>query len=215
MHELRADGIAELNEHRPYDAAPPWADSGRVIVLANREPFRHEHGPDGEIVVKRSTGGLVTASEPLIAWRQLTAIDRNGGTATWSGEQTLGTYATAEVLDAVAAGNLLAASRVPLAMANAFAARPDDDIGTRLLAALAAGLEAGGEAGPVHSAGLLIVSDVPWPLTDLRVDWSQDPVGELAALWRLWRPQAETYRLRALEPSAAPSYGVPGDQGDG
>ena len=38
----------------------------------------------------------VTRTEPLIAWRQLTAIDRNGVTATWSGEQTLGTYATAE-----------------------------------------------------------------------------------------------------------------------
>jgi trehalose 6-phosphate synthase len=66
MHDLRADGISGLNEDRSYDAAPHWADSGRVIVLANREPFRHEHGPDGEIVVKRSTSGLVTASEPLV-----------------------------------------------------------------------------------------------------------------------------------------------------
>jgi uncharacterized Ntn-hydrolase superfamily protein len=38
----------------------------------------------------------VIGTEPLIAWRQLTAIDQNGVTATWSGEQTLGTYATAE-----------------------------------------------------------------------------------------------------------------------
>ena len=57
-------------------------------------------------------------------------------------------------------------------MADAFAARPDGDLGTRLMAALAAGLEAGGEEGPVHSAGLLVVSDMPWPLTDLRVDRS-------------------------------------------
>jgi uncharacterized Ntn-hydrolase superfamily protein len=156
----------------------------------------------------------VTASEPLIAWRQLTAIDREGRTATWSGEETLGTYATAEEPDCVAAGNLLADDLVPLEMAGAFAARPDDDLGTRLVAALGAGLAAGGEAGPVHSAGLLVVSDVPWPVSDLRVDWSDDPVRELAALWRLWRPQADAYRLRALEPSAAPSYGVPGDEGD-
>ena len=83
------------------------------------------------------------------------------------------------------------------------------------MAALAAGLRAGGEAGPVHSAGLIIVSDVPWPVTDLRVDWSEDPIAELTALWRLWRPQAEAYRLRALDPAAAPSYGVPGDEGRG
>jgi trehalose 6-phosphate synthase len=66
MHELRAEGITGLNEDRSYDAAPLSADSGRVIVLANREPFSHEHGPDGQIVVKRSTSGLVTASEPLV-----------------------------------------------------------------------------------------------------------------------------------------------------
>ena len=98
-------------------------------------------------------------------------------------------------------------------MAGAFAERPDEDLGDRLVAAMAAGLRAGGEEGPVHSTGLLIVSDTPWPLTDLRVDWSADPIAELAALWRLWRPQAEAYRLRALDPTAAPSYGVPGDEG--
>jgi uncharacterized Ntn-hydrolase superfamily protein len=154
----------------------------------------------------------VTTTEPLIGWRQLTAIDHNGFTATWSGEQTLGTYATAEGPDCVAAGNLLADSHVPLEMAGAFAGRPDDDLGSRLVAALTEGLRAGGEAGPVHSAGLIIVSDVPWPVTDLRVDWASDPVAELAALWRLWRPQADAYRLRALDPSTAPSYGVPGDE---
>jgi uncharacterized Ntn-hydrolase superfamily protein len=154
----------------------------------------------------------VVASEPLIAWRQLSAIDTEGRTASWSGEGTLGTHATAEGADCVAAANLLADERVPLEMAAAFAARPDDDLGTRLVAALASGLAAGGEAGPVHSAGLLIVDDVPWPVTDLRVDWSDDPVGDLSSLWRLWRPQAAAYRQRALDPAASPSYGVPGDE---
>jgi uncharacterized Ntn-hydrolase superfamily protein len=154
----------------------------------------------------------VVDAEPLIAWRQLTAIDREGRTATWSGAQTLGTHTTAEGPDCVVAGNLLSHERVPMEMVAAFAARPDDDLGTRLVAALAAGLGAGGEAGPLHSAGLLIVSDVPWPITDLRVDWSDDPIKDLSALWRLWRPQAAAYRQRALDPSAAPSYGVPGDE---
>jgi uncharacterized Ntn-hydrolase superfamily protein len=159
----------------------------------------------------RAAMEAVVASEPLIGYRQLTAIDHDGGTAVWSGEGTLGTYATAQGDDCVAAGNLLAGDGVPAAMAEAFAARPDDELGDRLVAALAAGLAAGGEEGPVHSAGLLIVSDMPFPLTDLRVDWSDDPAGALAALWRLWRPQAAAYRQRALDPAVAPSYGVPGD----
>jgi uncharacterized Ntn-hydrolase superfamily protein len=154
----------------------------------------------------------VTSSEPLIAYRQLTAIDAAGRTAAWSGEGTLGTYATAEGPDCVAAGNLLANSDVPLEMVGAFAERPDEELGSRLVAALSAGINAGGEEGPVHSAGLLVVSDTPWPLTDLRVDWSGEPIAELAALWRLWRPQAAAYRQRALDPAAAPSYGVPGDE---
>jgi uncharacterized Ntn-hydrolase superfamily protein len=154
----------------------------------------------------------VIRTEPLIAWRQLTAIDQNGVTAIWSGERTLGVYATAEGRDCVAAGNLLAASNVPVAMVGSFADLPDEELGDRLMAALREGLRAGGEAGPVHSAGLIVVSDVPWPVTDLRVDWSEDPVAELNALWRLWRPQADAYRLRALDPTAAPSYGVPGDE---
>jgi uncharacterized Ntn-hydrolase superfamily protein len=96
-------------------------------------------------------------------------------------------------------------------MVRTFAGLSGTDLAGRLIAALTAGLHAGGEAGPVHSAGLIVVSDVPWPVTDLRVDWSVDPVAELSALWRLWRPQANAYRLRALDPAAAPSYGVPGD----
>ena len=154
----------------------------------------------------------IIRTEPLIAWRQLTAIDQNGATATWSGEHTLGVHATAEGHDCVAAGNLLADSNVPVAMVDAFAGLTEKELGDRLLAALADGLRAGGEAGPVHSAGLVIVSDIAWPVTDLRVDWSEHPVADLNALWRLWRPQADAYRLRALDPAAAPSYGVAGDE---
>src|SRR5689334_2137590 len=47
----------------------------------------------------------VIAEEPLIAFRQLSAVDSQGRTAAWSGDGTLGTYGTAEAPDAVAAGN--------------------------------------------------------------------------------------------------------------
>jgi uncharacterized Ntn-hydrolase superfamily protein len=83
----------------------------------------------------------------------------------------------------------------------------------RLLQALHAGVEAGGEAGPIHSAGLLVVRDVSWPIVDLRVDWAEDdPVAQLTALWERYEPQVEDYVRRALDPGAAPSFGVPGDR---
>ena len=209
-------GIAITSSSPAVAARCAWARAGvgaactQNITDPRLGPVLLDRMDAGETAAEAMAA--VTASEPLVAWRQLTAIDRQGRTATWAGEGTLGAHATAEGPDCVAAGNLLADERVPLEMTGAFAARPDDDLGTRLVAALAAGVQAGGEAGPVHSAGLLVVSDVPWPLTDLRVDWSDDPIADLAALWRLWRPQAEAYRLRALDPSAAPSYGVPGDE---
>jgi uncharacterized Ntn-hydrolase superfamily protein len=40
----------------------------------------------------------------------------------------------------------------------------------------------------------------------------QDPIGELDGLWQAYRPQMQDYVTRALNPTAAPSYGVPGDE---
>ena len=71
---------------------------------------------------------------------------------------------------------------------------------------------AGGEMGPVKSAGLLVVDKQMWPLVDLRVDWSDEgPVAGLRELWRLYEPQMKDYVTRALDPHSAPTYGVPGD----
>ena len=161
----------------------------------------------------REAMATVVASEDLIAYRQLTAVDEAGGTAAFSGDRTLGVHRVIEAPDAVAAGNLLANDGVPGAMIAAFGFHPEAHLGDRLVAALAAGLAAGGEAGPIRSAGLLLAAHVPWPVADLRVDWSDDPIGELAKLWRLWRPQMDAYVTRAVDPAAAPGYGVPGDPG--
>ena len=155
----------------------------------------------------------VTAATQLAAYRQLTVVDAFGRAAAFSGECTLGRHGDVTAADCVAAGNLLAADSVPAAMAEAFAADPDAELGDRLVAALAAGRDAGGEEGPVHSAGMLVCDAVAWPVTDLRVDWTDaDPVAELADLWARWQPLAAAYVARALDPASAPSYGVPGDE---
>ncbi len=146
-----------------------------------------------------------------IEYRQLTVVDAAGATAAYSGDYCLGTNANYAGTNAVAAGNLLANELIPRLMAEAYQAMDGKHLGDRLIGALSAALEAGGEEGPVHSAGLVIVDQVSWPTTDLRVDWSDDPIRELKVLWRLWRPQIDAYVTRALDPSASPSYGVKGD----
>jgi len=138
---------------------------------------------------------------PDLAYRQLAVIDATGGSACFSGDFALGLAIDVRAAGAAAAGNLLADSGVPAAMLAAFAGRPGEVLGDRLIAALQAGLAAGGEVSPVRSAGLLIAESAPWPVTDLRVDWHEDPVGQLAWLWQLWRPQADSYVVRALRPA--------------
>lgn len=151
-------------------------------------------------------------SAPHIAFRQLIAVDAAGGTAAYSGDRTLGTFATAQKHGVVAAGNLLRNGEVPAAMVAAFQ-RAQGHLGDRLLTAMAAAITAGGEEGPVHSVGMQLVRDVPWPVADLRVDWAEDdPIGELHKLWDIYKPQLEAYVTRALNPTGAPSFGVPGDR---
>jgi len=165
----------------------------------------------GGLSAQEALNGLL-AGYSSADWRQLALVDTNGGTALFSGPRTLGIHAMIEGNGAVAAGNLLANGDVPAAMMDAFQ-QSRGALGDRLVGALVAGLSAGGEAGPVHSAGLYLVREMSWPVADLRVDWSeQNPISELSDLWRRYKPQLDDYVRRAVDPNAAPSYGVPGDE---
>lgn len=154
----------------------------------------------------------VMDAEEYRAYRQVTVIDMRGNSVSWSGEKTLGLWQAQSGINCIAAGNMLAAPEVVTAAVAGFE-QQQGELGERLLAGLESAILAGGEAGPVHSAALKICAAQPWPLTDLRVDWAQtDPVAALRQLWINWQPQAEDYLARALNPTTAPSYGVPGDE---
>lgn len=148
----------------------------------------------------------------LIQYRQLSVVDGHGGSTAFSGERVLGTYDIARAPFVATAGNLLEDPAIPARMVTAFEEKPEADLEDRLLSAMKTALALGGEEGPVHSAGIKIAGTVPWPETDLRVDWSDDPIHELETLWRLWRPLKIDYVARALDPASAPAYGVPGDE---
>lgn len=148
---------------------------------------------------------------PFIAYRQLMAIDSANPPAIFTGASALGTLASAVGEHAACAGNMLASLDVPARMLEAFDAA-EGALAERLMVALLAGQAAGGEAGPVHSAGLLVVGDLDWPMVDLRLDWvDADPVQALYETWKIYAPQVQDYITRARDPRAAPSFGVPGD----
>lgn len=154
----------------------------------------------------------VTTTTKHIEYRQLLVLGATGPGVIYSGPEALGIVGQAVSAHAVAGGNLLADAKVPEVMVEAFEATTGD-LETRLLAAMQAAKGAGGEAGPVHSVGLSVVRDAGWRVTDLRVDWTDnDPIQELAHLVDVWLPQRDDYVTRGLNPSNAPSYGVPGDE---
>ena len=154
----------------------------------------------------------VQARGQFMEYRQVLAVDGQGRTAIHSGPKSLGIWTQAEAENVASGGNLLANDSVPQAIVAGFTGAKGH-IGDRLIAAMCAGLSAGGEAGPVHSAGMLIVDKVAWPVAELRCDWTEGcPIENIATAWEVDKPQLDAYTQRALDPREAPSYGVPGDE---
>ncbi|HUG25235.1 alpha,alpha-trehalose-phosphate synthase (UDP-forming) [Piscinibacter sp.] len=77
----RAQGPqAEWNPERLRTLLRTQLRGDQVIVVSNREPYIHEHGPNG-IVVRRPASGLVTAVEPVMRACSGTWIAHGGGSA--------------------------------------------------------------------------------------------------------------------------------------
>lgn len=211
-----AFGVAITTSSIAVGARCPHARAG-VGAVATQNVTDPNLGP---LLLDKMAEGLSASDairsliqdRPHREYRQLTAVDRHGTSASFSGKEILGTHGVSEQQDCVAAGNLLKSSTLPQVMTAAFAASVGEHLAERLLRALEAGLASGGEEGPVHSAALLVHHTAPFPLVSLRVDWDDhDPVATLRKLWVAYKPQMGAYLQRAIDPTQAPRYGVPGD----
>ena len=209
-------GIAISSSSIAVGARCPWLRAG-VGAVASQNITLPALGPQ---ILDALEAGLEPAAALDLAlsrngysqYRQVALLDSQGRSALFSGSEALGLHNALAGEQCVAAGNLLASPAVIAAMIEAFE-QTTGLLAERLLAAMHAAMTAGGEAGPVHSAALKVVDDLTWPLIDLRVDWAEhDPIGELDNLWQAYRPQMRDYVIRALDPTRAPSYGVPGDE---
>lgn len=210
-------GIAISSSSIAVGARCPWLRAG-VGAVATQNVTLPALGPQILDLLEQQALAPEAALQRALAangwsqYRQVTVIDSQGRTALFSGKQALGLHNAVAGEQCVAAGNLLAGEAVIQAMVDAFESA-SGQLADRLLAAMHAAMVAGGEAGPVHSAALKVVGDLIWPIVDLRVDWAdEDPIGQLDRLWQAYRPQMQDYLTRALDPTAAPSYGVPGNE---
>lgn len=142
----------------------------------------------------------LVAGDPFPEYRQLGVVDDDGFAAArtgtensdWCGHRTGDGY--------VVLGNALSGEQVIDAMEQAFLADPDEDLEERLLRAIEAGREAGGEPIGQTSAALLVHDQKAFSRVNLRVDIHAEPVGELRRIFDIYRPAIPYYDARQLDP---------------
>lgn len=139
------------------------------------------------------------AVTPYPDYRQLAVVDISGKSAVFTGKKAFGPYNGEFCAENVAAiGNFLGKPGIPEAMGKQFIADEKLPLTERLLSAIEVGFEMGGEIGPEHSMALVVYTDNAFPLTDLRVDYSEDPLEDMKSLWKIWEKDAMDFTRNAL-----------------
>ncbi len=148
----------------------------------------------------------IVSSDEHIEYRQVAVIDADGRAVARTGKDNRA-WAGHVVGDGwVAMGNVLVGEQTVQAMATAFEKSAAENFDERLLRAIEAGRDAGGQRGGQRSAGLLIYDDRPFPYLDLRVDEQAEPVGELRRIHSLFAPLLPYYDLHRKNPVGLPPY---------
>ena len=165
------------------------ADVGAIATQARTNIL---YGTDGLKMLKAGFSPqkaleVMLKKDPDRESRQVIIIDKEGRKAAFTGKETIDWKGHLTSKDYVVAGNLLVGGRVLEAMAQAFESS-EDLLADRLMRALEAGQEAGGDRRGRVSAALLVASKkkkgTP-PILDLRVDQHKDPVRELRRIFEL------------------------------
>jgi uncharacterized Ntn-hydrolase superfamily protein len=135
-----------------------------------------------------------------IEHRQLAVIDLDGTAVARTGaldNKWCGAF-TGKSL--VALGNNLTSERTAIAMRDTYLALANETLEERLLRAIEAGRDAGGQNGGQLSAALVSYGTKVFPYLDLRVDAHAEPVGELRRVYEEYRPYITYYWERSSEP---------------
>lgn len=164
------------------------------------EPGLADHAQSGDC--DTALAAMKTAGT-FLHWRQLGVLSRSGKAAHFTGDSCMAFCGGLTGNGSLALGNFLATEHVMPAMIAA-ADEAHKSLAMRLIGALQAGLDEGGENDPLQSASLAILGTDNFVETDLRVDKSSIPISDLADLWQDWEPKADAYRIRAKTPDDAP-----------
>lgn len=198
-------GIAVASSSIAVGNRCPWVRAG-IGAIATQHRTDIRSGPLGlDLLAQgfsaRETINTLVAANDHPGLRQFAAVDGEGRTAYFNGPNIEST-ATAHEGDAcVSVGNFLANLDVTAAMVRGYERSDAEHFAERLLDALNAGVEAGGETQPAMAAALLIADRHPWPLVDLRVDFEPNPAAKLRGLWTAYKPIVGRFVIQVLQPA--------------
>ena len=138
--------------------------------------------------------------------RQVAIVDRDGHTAAYTGARCIPWAGQVEGGGYVCLGNILTGEEVVKAMALAFEASVDEELPERLLRALEAGQEAGGDRRGHQSTGIRVVHTEDYPYCDLRVDDHPDPIAELRRLFTIFQHEEPSREMMPRRDDFTPQW---------
>lgn len=132
--------------------------------------------------------------------RQIGIVNGDGHAAAFTGADNAPWAGHVVGDNHVAMGNVLAGPEVAEAISEEFLASAKLDLEERLLRAIEAGRDAGGQEEGQTSAGLLVYGRETYSRCDLRVDVAEEPVAELRRIFDWYRPLIPYYVERGRNP---------------
>lgn len=138
--------------------------------------------------------------------RQIHGVDRHGRVSAWTGQNCVEWCGSVAAEGVSVAGNMLSGERVVAATLETWLAESALPFPERLMAAMEAGEEAGGDRRGRQSAALKLITTEDFPDLDLRVDDHAEPLVEMRRLLEIWRREGAS-RV-ATSPSRSNPSGV-------
>src|SRR5436190_7133622 len=194
--ETQELGIAVQSKFIAVGSVVPWAKAG-VGAIATQSYANTTYGPKAlDLLAKGETPEAVmakiTEEDKRAKVRQVGIVNAKGESATFTGQKCNAWAGGIKGENFCCQGNILAGEDVVRNMAKSFQ-ESKGDLGDRLIAALQAGQDAGGDKRGMQSAALLIVRE-GWGYggfndryRDLRVDDHAEPIKELKRVYDLHR----------------------------
>lgn len=184
-------GIAVQSKFFAVGAVVPWAEAG-VGAIATQSWANTTYGPRGLELLKIGLSAQQTLDHLLRddsgkKTRQVGIVDANGTPAHYTGEECHDWAGAVSGKNYTAQGNILAGEVVVEAMGKTFE-ETEGELADKLMAALSAGQEKGGDKRGQQSAALLVVrknggyGGFNDRYIDLRVDDAEEPIQELHRL---------------------------------